>query len=138
MSAVVKAKHSGNSSEELTWRAVVTDVRMKQLREERRKEQQAVLSAWHFQALETGSSWVASRNPGEDSVVETSEQVRANGQAREEQQFPTVPNFVCVGSAELSQLGRGLPLASDESQGFWDILKYAGQPFHTLVPNVWK
>lgn len=90
------------------------------------------------QALETGSSWVASRNPGEDSVVETSEQVRANGQAREEQQFPTVPNFVCVGSAELSQLGRGLPLASDEPQGFWDILKYTGQPFHTLVPNVWK
>lgn len=90
------------------------------------------------QALETGSSWVASRNPGADSVVETSEQVRANGQAREEQQFPTVPNFVCVGSAELSQLGRGLPLASDESQGFWDILKYTGQPFHTLVPNVWK
>lgn len=90
------------------------------------------------QALETGSSWVASRNPGEDSVVETSEQVRANGQAREEQQFPTVPNFVCVGSAELSQLGRGLPLASDESHGFWDILKYTGQPFHTLVPNVWK
>lgn len=64
-------------------------------------------------ALEAGSSWVASRNPGEASVVETSEQVRASGHTREEQQFPPGASFVCVGSAELSQLGRGLPLASD-------------------------
>lgn len=42
-------------------------------------------------ALEAGSSWVASRNPGEASVVETSEQVRASGHAREEQQFPLEP-----------------------------------------------
>ena len=79
---------------------------------------------------------MASRNLGEASVVETSEQVRANGHAREEQQFLPGASFVCVVSAELSQLGRGLLLASDESQGFWDILKYTGQPFHTLVPNV--
>lgn len=117
---------------------MVTDVGMKQLREERRKEQQAFLSErmafarlWRQEA----AGWL----PGtQEKTVETPEQVRANEQAREEQQFPTVPNFVCVGSAELSQLGRGLSLASDESQGFWDILKYTGQPFHTLVPNVWK